>query len=44
MKIAIATCNRADYSKLAPIMEGLKNDPFFEVSGLFHHHIRPPHF
>lgn len=32
MKIAIATCNRADYSKLAPIMEGLKNDPFFEVS------------
>ena len=32
MKIAVATCNRADYSKLAPVLRGLKLDPSFEVS------------
>ncbi|XP_047220725.1 bifunctional UDP-N-acetylglucosamine 2-epimerase/N-acetylmannosamine kinase isoform X2 [Girardinichthys multiradiatus] len=27
LKVCVATCNRADYSKLAPIMFGLKNQP-----------------
>ena len=32
MKITVATCNRADYSKLAPVLQGLKQDAFFDVS------------
>ncbi|XP_063718449.1 bifunctional UDP-N-acetylglucosamine 2-epimerase/N-acetylmannosamine kinase-like isoform X1 [Symsagittifera roscoffensis] len=32
MKIAVATCNRADYSKLAPVLRGLKQDTTFQVS------------
>ncbi|KAG7458946.1 hypothetical protein MATL_G00225960 [Megalops atlanticus] len=27
LKVCVATCNRADYSKLAPIMFGIKADP-----------------
>ncbi|KAJ8247421.1 hypothetical protein GJAV_G00246200 [Gymnothorax javanicus] len=27
LRVCVATCNRADYSKLAPIMFGLKSDP-----------------
>lgn len=27
LKVCVATCNRADYSKLAPIMFGLKSHP-----------------
>ncbi|XP_074519456.1 bifunctional UDP-N-acetylglucosamine 2-epimerase/N-acetylmannosamine kinase isoform X2 [Halichoeres trimaculatus] len=27
LKVCVATCNRADYSKLAPIMFGLKSNP-----------------
>ncbi|XP_068278923.1 bifunctional UDP-N-acetylglucosamine 2-epimerase/N-acetylmannosamine kinase isoform X1 [Nyctibius grandis] len=32
LRICVATCNRADYSKLAPIMFGIKAEPqFFEL-------------
>ncbi|XP_032069268.1 bifunctional UDP-N-acetylglucosamine 2-epimerase/N-acetylmannosamine kinase isoform X1 [Thamnophis elegans] len=32
LRVCVATCNRADYSKLAPIMFGLKTEPqFFEL-------------
>ncbi|KAL7988562.1 hypothetical protein Chor_007481, partial [Crotalus horridus] len=32
LRVCVATCNRADYSKLAPIMFGLKAEPqFFEL-------------
>lgn len=32
LKVCVATCNRADYSKLAPIMFGLKAHPdLFEL-------------
>uniref|UniRef100_A0A8D0L7C6 Glucosamine (UDP-N-acetyl)-2-epimerase/N-acetylmannosamine kinase n=1 Tax=Sphenodon punctatus TaxID=8508 RepID=A0A8D0L7C6_SPHPU len=32
LRVCVATCNRADYSKLAPIMFGIKSDPqFFEL-------------
>lgn len=32
LKVCVATCNRADYSKLAPIMFGLKAQPdLFEL-------------
>jgi UDP-N-acetylglucosamine 2-epimerase/N-acetylmannosamine kinase len=27
LRVCVATCNRADYSKLAPIMFGLKAHP-----------------
>ncbi|KAK5866193.1 hypothetical protein PBY51_020402 [Eleginops maclovinus] len=27
VRVCVATCNRADYSKLAPIMFGIKNNP-----------------
>lgn len=27
LRVCVATCNRADYSKLAPIMFGLKSHP-----------------
>ncbi|XP_075581884.1 bifunctional UDP-N-acetylglucosamine 2-epimerase/N-acetylmannosamine kinase isoform X1 [Pelecanus crispus] len=32
LRVCVATCNRADYSKLAPIMFGIKAEPqFFEL-------------
>uniref|UniRef100_A0A8C0MLB1 Glucosamine (UDP-N-acetyl)-2-epimerase/N-acetylmannosamine kinase n=1 Tax=Canis lupus familiaris TaxID=9615 RepID=A0A8C0MLB1_CANLF len=32
LRVCVATCNRADYSKLAPIMFGIKMEPeFFEL-------------
>uniref|UniRef100_A0A2I3GZE1 Glucosamine (UDP-N-acetyl)-2-epimerase/N-acetylmannosamine kinase n=1 Tax=Nomascus leucogenys TaxID=61853 RepID=A0A2I3GZE1_NOMLE len=32
LRVCVATCNRADYSKLAPIMFGIKTEPeFFEL-------------
>uniref|UniRef100_A0A8B9HHV6 UDP-N-acetylglucosamine 2-epimerase domain-containing protein n=1 Tax=Astyanax mexicanus TaxID=7994 RepID=A0A8B9HHV6_ASTMX len=32
LRVCVATCNRADYSKLAPIMFGLKAQPeLFEL-------------
>ncbi|XP_029458501.1 bifunctional UDP-N-acetylglucosamine 2-epimerase/N-acetylmannosamine kinase isoform X3 [Rhinatrema bivittatum] len=32
LRVCVATCNRADYSKLAPIMSGIKAEPeFFEL-------------
>ncbi|XP_078592793.1 bifunctional UDP-N-acetylglucosamine 2-epimerase/N-acetylmannosamine kinase-like [Branchiostoma floridae x Branchiostoma japonicum] len=31
MKVCVATCNRADYSKLAPIMFCLRDDPLMEL-------------
>nr|ALR88571.1 UDP-N-acetylglucosamine 2-epimerase;n-acetylmannosamine kinase-like 017 [Saccoglossus kowalevskii] len=31
MRVCVATCNRADYSKLAPIMLGLKEDKDFQL-------------
>lgn len=32
LRVCVATCNRADYSKLAPIMFGIKSEPdFFEL-------------
>ncbi|KAG8130366.1 putative Bifunctional UDP-N-acetylglucosamine 2-epimerase-N-acetylmannosamine kinase-like protein, partial [Naja naja] len=32
LRVCVATCNRADYSKLAPIMFGLKAEAqFFEL-------------
>lgn len=27
LRVCVATCNRADYSKLAPIMFGIKSQP-----------------
>ncbi|KAL0204084.1 hypothetical protein M9458_002102, partial [Cirrhinus mrigala] len=27
LRVCVATCNRADYSKLAPIMFGIKSHP-----------------
>lgn len=33
LRVCVATCNRADYSKLAPIMFGIKAEPEdFELS------------
>ena len=32
MRICVATCNRADYSKLAPIMQAVKKDEELELS------------
>ncbi|XP_071792894.1 bifunctional UDP-N-acetylglucosamine 2-epimerase/N-acetylmannosamine kinase-like isoform X2 [Asterias amurensis] len=32
MRICVATCNRADYSKLAPIMQAIKKDEELELS------------
>lgn len=32
LRVCVATCNRADYSKLAPIMFGIKAESeFFEL-------------
>ena len=32
LRVCVATCNRADYSKLAPIMFGIKTEPeFFDL-------------
>ncbi|XP_077992295.1 bifunctional UDP-N-acetylglucosamine 2-epimerase/N-acetylmannosamine kinase-like [Glandiceps talaboti] len=31
MRVCVATCNRADYSKLAPIMVALRDDPAFTL-------------
>lgn len=32
LRVCVATCNRADYSKLAPIMCGIKAEPqFFDL-------------
>ena len=32
IKVCIATCNRADYSKLEPVMAGIQADPDMELS------------
>ena len=32
IRICVATCNRADYSKLAPVIGALQADPAFELS------------
>ena len=31
MRVCVATCNRADYSKLAPVMFALRDDPDMEL-------------
>ncbi|XP_070540012.1 bifunctional UDP-N-acetylglucosamine 2-epimerase/N-acetylmannosamine kinase-like isoform X2 [Ptychodera flava] len=31
IRVCVATCNRADYSKLAPIMVALRDDPDFDL-------------
>lgn len=32
IKVCVATCNRADYSKLEPVMAGIQTDPDMELS------------
>ena len=32
MRVCVATCNRADYSKLAPIMQAVKADEDMDLS------------